>query len=63
VGADDRLDPAWCELCYDGLPADPRALAASGMFSAPVPVGDESDAQARLLARLGRDPAWRPGPS
>jgi uncharacterized protein (TIGR03086 family) len=63
VGADDRLDPAWCELCYAGLPADPRALAASGMFSAPVPVGDESDAQARLLARLGRDPAWRPGPS
>ncbi|MCV7099501.1 maleylpyruvate isomerase family mycothiol-dependent enzyme [Mycobacterium palustre] len=60
VGADDRLDPAWCELCYAGLPADPRALAQSGMFSAPLPVGDESEPQARLLARLGRDPAWRP---
>ncbi|OBG28337.1 maleylpyruvate isomerase family mycothiol-dependent enzyme [Mycobacterium sp. 852002-51057_SCH5723018] len=60
VGADDRLDPAWCERFYAGLPADPQALTASGMFSAPVPVRGETDAQARLLARLGRDPGWRP---
>lgn len=60
VGADDRLDPEWCELFYAALPADPRALSASGMFSAPVAVNDEADLQARLLARLGRDPAWRP---
>lgn len=60
AGADDRLDPDWCEALSAGLPADPQALAASGMFGAPVPVGDETDAQARLLARLGRDPSWRP---
>jgi uncharacterized protein (TIGR03083 family) len=60
VGADDRLDPAWCELFYAGLPADSDALAASGMFSAPVLVSNETDLQARLLARLGRDPSWRP---
>jgi len=33
------------------------------MFKAPVAVRDEIseiDVQARLLARLGRDPAWRP---
>lgn len=60
VGADDRLDPTWCEHFYSALPADPQALSASGMFSAPVVVDDEADAQARLLARLGRDPAWRP---
>lgn len=59
VGADDRLDPAWCELFCAGLPGDPQVLSASGMFNAPVPVPDDSDAQARLLARLGRDPAWR----
>jgi uncharacterized protein (TIGR03086 family) len=59
IGADDRLDPGWCELCYAGLPADPQALSASGMFSAPVAVDNESDVQARLLARLGRDPSWR----
>jgi uncharacterized protein (TIGR03086 family) len=63
VGADDRLDPAWCELFCAGLPDDPHALAATGMFSAPVATGDETDTQARLLARLGRDPRWRPVPS
>jgi hypothetical protein len=62
VGADDRLDPAWCRLFYAGLPADPQALTSSGMFKAPVAVHGESDAQAKLLARLGRDPCWRPDP-
>jgi uncharacterized protein (TIGR03086 family) len=61
VGADDRLDPAWCELCYAGLPADSSTSSAPGMFNAPVAVDDAADVQARLLARLGRDPAWRPG--
>jgi uncharacterized protein (TIGR03086 family) len=63
VGADDRLDPRWCELFYAGLPKDPRALSLSGMFGAPVTVDDEVDVQARLLARLGRDPSWRPEPT
>ncbi|WP_374025148.1 maleylpyruvate isomerase family mycothiol-dependent enzyme [Mycobacterium sp. HNNTM2301] len=60
VGADDRLDPTWCGRMYDCLPADPRALSSSGMFGVPMAVPDESDMQAMLLARLGRDPAWRP---
>lgn len=60
VGADDALDSAWCERFCAGLPEDPQALAASGMFGAPVKIDDETDAQARLLARLGRDPLWRP---
>jgi uncharacterized protein (TIGR03086 family) len=60
VGSDDRLDPGWCERFYSALPTDPGALTASGMFEAPVAVDDETDVQARLLARLGRDPAWRP---
>jgi uncharacterized protein (TIGR03086 family) len=59
VGADDRLDPGWCRLFYTGLPADPQALSSSGMFSPPVAVPGESDAQAKLLAWLGRNPAWR----
>src|SRR5262249_25374579 len=61
VGADDRLDPAWCQLFYAGLPPDPHALTASGMFSAPIAVQGETDVQSKLLARLGRDPSWRPG--
>ncbi|WP_231117964.1 hypothetical protein [Mycobacterium colombiense] len=60
VGADDALDPAWCEMFCAGLPADPQALAASGMFGAPITPSDENDAQARLLARLGRDRRWEP---
>jgi hypothetical protein len=47
-------------VLYVGLPTDPEALAASGMFKAPVAVNDEIGAQGRLLARLGRDPAWQP---
>jgi uncharacterized protein (TIGR03083 family) len=60
VGADDRLNLEWCELFYASLPADPQALSSSGMFGAPLAVPTESDVQARLLARLGRDPSWRP---
>jgi uncharacterized protein (TIGR03086 family) len=59
VGADDRLDPGWCAVFFDDLPADPNALTASGMFAAPVAVDDQTDMQSKLLARLGRDPSWR----
>lgn len=58
VGADDRLDPDWCELFYVGLPTDPGTLIGSGMFSSPVELHVETDVQARLLARLGRNPFW-----
>src|ERR1700759_208676 len=60
VGADDRLDPQWCKLFYAALPSAPRALNASGMFGARVAVGDQTDVQSKLLARLGRNPGWRP---
>jgi uncharacterized protein (TIGR03086 family) len=65
VGADDRLDPQWCELFYAGISADPQEFSTSGvsgMFKAPVLVSsgsNEIDAQAKLLARLGRDPLWQ----
>lgn len=58
IGADDRLDPEWCELFYAALPTDPGALIASGMFGSPVAVNNEIDVQEKLLARLGRNPLW-----
>jgi uncharacterized protein (TIGR03086 family) len=58
VGADDRLDHRWCAMFLDGMP-QPNKLSASGMFAAPVTVGAQADPQTKLLARLGRDPAWR----
>jgi uncharacterized protein (TIGR03086 family) len=60
VGADDRLDPQWCELFYAALPSDAGVLSVSGMFDAPVAVADQTDVQSKLLARLGRNPGWRP---
>ena len=60
VGADDRLDARWCEQFYAALPSDPQSLSAAGMFDAPVAVADHSDVQSKLLARLGRNPDWRP---
>jgi hypothetical protein len=59
VGADDRLDPGWCEVFSDQLPIDRDALSMSGMFAAPVVVDDQADNQSKLLARLGRDPCWQ----
>lgn len=60
VGADDRLDPGWCAAFFGQLPTDRDELSRSGMFAAPVVVDDQADIQSQLLARLGRDPAWRP---
>src|ERR1700722_6772954 len=59
VGADDTLDPDWCGYFLDRPPADLSALHASGMFATAVVIGDQTDTQSRLLARLGRDPSWR----
>jgi uncharacterized protein (TIGR03086 family) len=59
VGADDRLDPKWCEHFYAALPSDPGVLSVSGMFDAPVAVSDQTDMQSKLLARLGRNPSWQ----
>ncbi len=60
VGANDRLDPMLCEQFLDALPSAAHALVATGMYSAPVNVSGRTDAQSRLLARLGRDPDWSP---
>lgn len=60
VGADDRLDPQWCEHFYAALPTDPQALSVSEMFDAPFPMSDQTDVQSKLLARLGRNPGWQP---
>ena len=60
VGADDSLDREWCAHFLEQLPADVDALTASGMFAPPVIVADQAGPQARLLARLGRDPSWQP---
>ena len=60
VGADDRLDPQWCEHFYAAVLGDASVLSVSGMFDPPVAVGHQTDLQSKLLARLGRNPGWHP---
>jgi uncharacterized protein (TIGR03086 family) len=62
AGHEVTLDPDLCRTFLDGLSTDEPSLPRTGMYASPRPVSAESDAQARLLARLGRDPNWRPGP-
>jgi uncharacterized protein (TIGR03086 family) len=59
IGADDRLGAQWCEYFYSALPTDLAALSVSGMFEGPV-ASEQTDMQSKLLARLGRNPGWRP---
>ncbi|MGH3775814.1 MAG: TIGR03086 family metal-binding protein [Pseudonocardiaceae bacterium] len=54
IGADERLDE---DLVRDVLGfIEPRVeeLVGTGLFAPPVAVGEDADAQARLLALLGR---------
>lgn len=59
-GQDDRLDPAVCAELLAGMEAMEETLRASGQYGHPVAVDAEADVQSRLIAFIGRDPAWRP---
>ena len=62
AGHEVILDPDLCRRFLDGLPTDESMLSRTGMYASPRPVSDGSGTQAKLLARLGRDPNWSPGP-
>ena len=60
TGQDDTLDPRRCAAMLEGmLPLD-GMLRASGQYGPRVPVGDDADAQTRLVAFIGRDPGFQP---
>lgn len=59
-GHEVTLDPDLCRTFLDGLPTNESSLSRTGMYASPQPLPAESDAQAKLLARLGRDPDWIP---
>jgi hypothetical protein len=60
AGHEVTLDPDLCRKFLEGLPSDDAVLSRTGMYDSPRPVPARSDAQAELLARLGRDPDWGP---
>ena len=58
TGQDDTLDPQRCAAMLEGmLPLD-GMLRASGQYGPKVPVPDDADAATRLVAFIGRDPAY-----
>jgi uncharacterized protein (TIGR03086 family) len=60
AGHEVALDPQLCDVFLRGLPTDETALTKTGMYDGPRAAPADSDAQTKLLARLGRDPDWRP---
>ncbi|MFD0382131.1 TIGR03086 family metal-binding protein [Streptomyces stramineus] len=56
IGADERLPKALVDLTRREVEPYADSLAASGLFAEPVPPPPGADAQARLLALLGRRP-------
>ena len=60
TGQDDRMDPDFCGLLLAGMEPMDDVLRASGQYGPRVAVPEGSDVQTRMLAFIGRDPAWTP---
>jgi uncharacterized protein (TIGR03086 family) len=60
TGQDDRLDPEFCALLLAGMEPLEDVIRSSGQYGPRVPVADDADTQAKLLAFIGRDPQWTP---
>jgi uncharacterized protein (TIGR03086 family) len=59
VDLDPALDPALCEAALQTVEKNAAAFGASGLYPPPV-VTTGTAARDRMLALLGRDPAWAP---
>lgn len=59
-GQDVRLDPEVCAELLAGMEAMEDVIRASGQYGARVDVPATADVQTRLIAFIGRDPAWQP---
>ena len=58
TGQQSLVDADYAEGAFQGMSAMGSALHASGQFGTPQPVADDASAQERLIALIGRDPAW-----
>lgn len=59
TGQDDSLDPGRCAAYLDAMLPMDEVLRASGQYGPKVEVAPDADPQTRLIAFIGRDPAWR----
>jgi len=60
TGQDDRLDPEFCAVLLAGMEPMEDVIRSSGQYGPRVPVKDDADTQAKMLAFIGRDPQWTP---
>ena len=60
TGQDDALDPALAAELLAGMEPIDELLRSSGQYGPRVAVPDDAPVQDRLVAFIGRDPAWRP---
>lgn len=59
AGVEVLLDPDECSAMLVGMVQAEDLLRASGQFGQAVPVAESASVQDRLMAFIGRDPAWR----
>jgi uncharacterized protein (TIGR03086 family) len=60
TGQDDTLDPGLCADLLSGMEPIDGLLRSSGQYGPRVLVPDDAPVQDRMVAFIGRDPAWRP---
>lgn len=59
TGQEAGLDPERCAMMLAAMEPLDEMLRQSGQYGPRVPVPDDADAESRLMAFIGRDPAWR----
>lgn len=62
AGVDHGLDPEHAAQLLAGMEPMDALLRSSGHYGPAVPVSSEADPVSRLMAFVGRDPAWRRPP-
>nr|WP_280438239.1 TIGR03086 family metal-binding protein [Nocardia carnea] len=60
LGRAPGLDEQRCRAALEGMAPMDRMLRESGQYGPAVPVGENASAQDKLMAFIGRDPAWHP---
>ncbi len=60
TGQVDTLDPGLCAELLAGMEPIDELLRSSGQYGPRVEVPEDAPVQDRMLAFIGRDPAWRP---
>ncbi|PXY26828.1 TIGR03086 family protein [Prauserella sp. PE36] len=60
LGREPDLGQERCAAALEGMKPIEQLLRDSGQFGSAVPVPESASAQDKLMAFIGRDPAWRP---